>query len=294
MSAEATDLTRRAPRITAEDVFGAADTLLGEGHKPTIDRVRMQLGRGSPNTINEHLDRWWRELGARFRESAGLALPSVPEAISSRLIELWHLALRESSQALQTQLAEREAAVHAREMAVAERETAVDGRLEAQADALQLAQDQLAQANERARGLEGMLQQTRADLEQREREAAALRAELAALRQQAEVILAQHGAERTRLNERYDALQDRSAREIDRLQVSRKEDKKQSKELRTQLERLVTERDRARTELTRLETELATIRTLNERLLAAGARPVAKAATKRPATRRPASRGTRK
>ncbi|GFE83411.1 hypothetical protein GCM10011487_54110 [Steroidobacter agaridevorans] len=282
MSAETTDLARRAPRISAEDVFAAADTLLGEGHKPTIDRVRMQLGRGSPNTINEHLDRWWRELGTRFRESAGLALPSVPESISSRLIELWNLALRESQQALQTQLAEREAAVLAREMAVAERETALDGRFEANLEALQLAQDQLVHANERARVLEATLQQTRSDLEQRDRQASALGEELAALRRQAEAVLAQHGAERTRLNERYDALQDRSALDIDRLQLAQKEDKKHLKEVRAQLERAVSERDRVGTELTRLETELATIRGQNERLLAASARAPAKSPARRP------------
>ena len=108
MSAEATDIARRAPRITAQDVFATADALLAEGRKPTIDRVRMQLGRGSPNTINEHLDVWWRELGARFGESAGLAVPGVPEAIGQHLVELWNLALSESRQSLHAALLERE------------------------------------------------------------------------------------------------------------------------------------------------------------------------------------------
>jgi hypothetical protein len=61
-------LIRRAPRISQTDVFRAADELLVEGHRPTIDRVRMRLGRGSPNTINDHLDAWWTKLGARLRD----------------------------------------------------------------------------------------------------------------------------------------------------------------------------------------------------------------------------------
>jgi hypothetical protein len=39
---------RRSPRISQADVFRAADELLLDGHRPTIDRVRMRLGRSSP------------------------------------------------------------------------------------------------------------------------------------------------------------------------------------------------------------------------------------------------------
>ena len=65
-----TPFARRAPRIAQTDVFRAADELLLEGHRPTIDRVRMRLGRGSPNTINDHLDAWWAKLGSRLRATA--------------------------------------------------------------------------------------------------------------------------------------------------------------------------------------------------------------------------------
>lgn len=289
MSAEAADLSRRAPRITADDVFTAADALLGEGHRPTIDRVRVRLGRGSPNTINEHLEVWWRKLGARFRESAGLALPSMPEAISTRLIELWNLALRESHHSLQAQLAERETAVLARETAVGERETAVEGRLQAQAAALQLAQGQLEEANERARVLESTLQLAHGDAEQLGQQATTLQSELARLRRQIETASDRYMAERARLNERYDALQERSAREIDRLQLAHKDDKKQLKELRAQLERIADERDRSRAAVTRLEAELATTQRLNDRLLAAP-RSSVKRASKALPTRRAAGR----
>ena len=42
--------------ITEEDVRGAADAIVGRGERPTIDRIRAELGRGSPNTVNRHLD----------------------------------------------------------------------------------------------------------------------------------------------------------------------------------------------------------------------------------------------
>jgi len=41
------------------DVDRAADALLREGERPTIERIRARLGRGSPNTINPLLDAWW-------------------------------------------------------------------------------------------------------------------------------------------------------------------------------------------------------------------------------------------
>lgn len=44
--------------ISEQDVFAAADKLLSRGERPTIERVRLQLGRGSPNTVNRLLDGW--------------------------------------------------------------------------------------------------------------------------------------------------------------------------------------------------------------------------------------------
>src|SRR5882672_7693786 len=73
---------RRAPRISQVDVFRAADELLVQGDRPTIDRVRMRLGRGSPNTINDHLNAWWAKLGARLRDLPGQEFPQLPERVA--------------------------------------------------------------------------------------------------------------------------------------------------------------------------------------------------------------------
>src|SRR5579859_1149560 len=102
---------RRAPRISREDVFQAADALLLQGDRPTIDRVRMKLGRGSPNTINDHLDAWWARLGARLRDVPGQELPHLPDGLAHRLTHLWHEALDAARETLQESLAGREAAL---------------------------------------------------------------------------------------------------------------------------------------------------------------------------------------
>ena len=64
--------------ITQQDVFEAADALLARGARPTIERVRQELGSGSPNTINPHLDAWWAALGQRV---GGTQAPGAPPAV---------------------------------------------------------------------------------------------------------------------------------------------------------------------------------------------------------------------
>lgn len=47
----------KSPRgIQSEDVVQAADALIAEGLRPTIERVRQKIGRGSPNTVGPLLD----------------------------------------------------------------------------------------------------------------------------------------------------------------------------------------------------------------------------------------------
>ena len=58
----------RGPRgVQMEEVWAAADTVLGLGERPTIERVRQQLGRGSPNTVGPMLDGWYGSLAKRLQ-----------------------------------------------------------------------------------------------------------------------------------------------------------------------------------------------------------------------------------
>src|SRR5262249_47721305 len=88
----AAPLISRAPRISQPEIFRAADELLIEGHRPSIDRVRMRLGRGSPNTIQHHMEIWWTKLGARLRDLPERTFPQVPERVGHALQLLWNEA----------------------------------------------------------------------------------------------------------------------------------------------------------------------------------------------------------
>ena len=152
---------RRAPRIGQTDVFHAADALLLEGNRPTIDRVRVRLGRGSPNTINEHLDAWWLKLGARLRDIPGHEFPQLPERTAKALLTLWNEALEGAQDTLRGAIGARESEVAAREQALSataaalnERETALAARAAGLEESIGLAKDQLLAANQRAERLE--------------------------------------------------------------------------------------------------------------------------------------------
>ena len=65
-----------ATGITESDVWTAADALL-EGARPTIERVRQKIGRGSPNTVSPYLETWFKRCAhprsSRLRQPGGRA-----------------------------------------------------------------------------------------------------------------------------------------------------------------------------------------------------------------------------
>src|ERR1700728_5495127 len=80
--------------IRQSDVCHAADSLLRAANRPTVEKVRAKIGRGSPNTINPMLDAWWRTLSARL-DSGPAALHRLPESIAHIAEALWMQALEE-------------------------------------------------------------------------------------------------------------------------------------------------------------------------------------------------------
>ncbi|MGJ7524061.1 DNA-binding protein [Variovorax sp. GB1P17] len=59
--------------VTEQEVWDAADRLLRNQERPTTERVRVELGTGSPNTVQPMLNRWYANLGKRLR------LPGEPD-----------------------------------------------------------------------------------------------------------------------------------------------------------------------------------------------------------------------
>ena len=99
----------KTPRgIQEADVWAAADALLADGHKPTIEKVRQHMGRGSPNTVAPMLDAWFATLGARLglNQHTQDLRNAVPTEVLEAAQALWSNAMQQAQalavQALQT------------------------------------------------------------------------------------------------------------------------------------------------------------------------------------------------
>lgn len=64
---------RGARGVQEDEVWGAADAVLASGERPTIERVRQFLGRGSPNTVGPMLEAWYGSLAQRLKTPSAAA-----------------------------------------------------------------------------------------------------------------------------------------------------------------------------------------------------------------------------
>ncbi|KWT97687.1 MULTISPECIES: DNA-binding protein [unclassified Variovorax] len=106
MESISSNVTTFAPRggrgIQESQVWEAADALVHEGLRPTIERVRQKIGSGSPNTVSPMLERWFATLGKRLDgRGANLAdgeAHQLPLAVVQAAKLFWEAARREADQ----------------------------------------------------------------------------------------------------------------------------------------------------------------------------------------------------
>ncbi|PCR96088.1 plasmid replication region [Pseudomonas fluorescens] len=77
--------------VPENEVFAAADAVLARGERPTVERVRLELGRGSPARVGGLLDQWWTQLAGRLRGES--RLPTLPSEVSQAFIAIWQQAI---------------------------------------------------------------------------------------------------------------------------------------------------------------------------------------------------------
>jgi hypothetical protein len=257
----------RSPRISAADVYTSADALLLAGHRPTIDRVRMQLGRGSPNTIQEHLDVWWSRLGSRLRDIPGREFPQLPERVAIALQGLWNTAIDCAQESIGDTLSNRDAAaaqresdLSARELEISQREQSAEALAGTLQESLDLARQQLQAANQRADRLEVTLQVRESESAQLQARFEAMESQMADVRKRSEAAAMVHDAERAKLEARHEAAEARWLVEVDRareaLKEATKNQRQKEKELVLQINRLRTDRDELKSSLRGVRSEL--------------------------------------
>jgi hypothetical protein len=134
--------------IGPSDVERAADRLLRQGERPTVEKVRATLGTGSPNTINPLLDAWWKRLSARLDDGPA-ALHRLPESVAHVAEALWMQALEEGRRRAGTEhsvqdrsLEEKERALEVRSHVLTLREGELESRLKERERAIQNLEEQ--------------------------------------------------------------------------------------------------------------------------------------------------------
>lgn len=208
--------------ITENDVWTACDALLVSGARPTIERVRHHLGRGSPNTVGPHLDTWFKGLGARIQDPAAFAaLSGVPDPVRGAASHLWEVAQAEARRDIDQRVAQGVAGAEARTQASEARAQQAEAALQASALAAQRAEEEV---NRVANALEQALRSLAAEKARVDEVRAALAAGHLRI-QQLEAELASQRTEAAQqvaaAIERADAADRRVAMELERERSAR-------------------------------------------------------------------------
>jgi len=95
--------------ITQEQVNAVADALIAASDRPTVEKIRTQLGTGSPNTVSRMLETWRGALATRLGQV--LALPDVPAEVGQTFAEVWRLAVGHAESLAQASLAQEQNAL---------------------------------------------------------------------------------------------------------------------------------------------------------------------------------------
>lgn len=259
----------RGRGIQPADVFAAADALLAEGQRPTIERVRQKIGRGSPNTVSPLLERWFATLSARMAGTApGSSSPaneaaSVPATVQSAAQLLWDTARREAQAQEQSTQASARDELHAREEALEEGLVTLAQRETAFAQTRSSLDSALAAAQQAAEAL-------RQQLRDQAREAQRMRSDL-----DGQVV--QLNAQLAQAMERHEAAR----RAHDQVLAAKDQDLRQAEERHAQEhQRMLLEVDRARQATKSMEAELDLERQRRLRAEGEGAQRLAEAQAK--------------
>ncbi|MDO8777995.1 MAG: DNA-binding protein [Burkholderiaceae bacterium] len=205
--------------VQQEDVWTAADALIAEGLRPTIERVRQKIGRGSPNTVSPMLENWFATLAPRLGIAASGAQPAdngAPTALRQSLDAVWAAAVAaaraKADSALSSErdrLAQQGQELESARQNLLQRETALAERGVALEQALELAKSQL-------RDQAAQLDKVGHELEQARRSLSTLLQERDANRREFDVQLRTLAEERQRTEQRTSANERRLLEEVDR------------------------------------------------------------------------------
>lgn len=217
--------------VQQDEVSEAADALLASGLRPTIERVRQHLGRGSPNTVSPMLETWFAGLGKRLGMTGNAGGEGqMPAAAAQALTKLWDAALlaarqeadaafsqdRQALSDAQAALTDRETSLTQQEQALTQRQDMADQLLQAEREKTTAVEASLATAQQQLHGRDATVFELRAAL-------AGAQEQLQAARDRSDAQNRRHTEERTKWEERAAGNERRLLGEIERERQTAKE-----------------------------------------------------------------------
>ena len=235
--------------VQQEDVWAAADALIAAGLRPTIERVRQKLGRGSPNTVAPMLEYWFASLGQRLRlAEAKPEEGGIPAPLRSAMMELWSAALLVSRKTCMEELAARQAEVDTERVRLSGHASvlsALEERLQERQNsidqALSMAQEQVSDVTARLAQATEKLERHDEDMSDLRTQLASKQKELDAARELMHKKSEEFEKERRKLEERGVSNERRLLEEVDRARQEAKQVKSAFESLERRNETLGTE-----------------------------------------------------
>jgi septal ring factor EnvC (AmiA/AmiB activator) len=161
---------KRREEVTYAQIERAATDILKTGVRPTLEGLRKTLGGGSPRTLLDGLNRYWRDLGNQVAGSPD-TLRRLPAAVADLAEGVWQRALSLAVDAAQAtsseseeQLSRLKSQLELRQHTLSQREVELDGLLRSRErtvkeleEHLRVAISMLSKRDATIRGLESRL-----------------------------------------------------------------------------------------------------------------------------------------
>ncbi|BFN28276.1 hypothetical protein PSCT_04430 [Pseudomonas sp. SCT] len=244
--------------VPEEVVFAAADAVLERGERPTVERVRQEMGRGSPARVGALLDKWWALLAQRLRGET--RLPALPAEVSQAFVVVWQQAMLLAEGVAEQAMAERRALLEAERLRVAALEEEARQIMAQARDQIATAQAAQQHAETRLDDLELLLVQRQAQLDDRQSRCAELAEERKTalkeaghVRDELQTVQQQLTQERESTATYVRGVEDRAHHEVDRA-------REESRRATAQLKSLLKQHDGLRQRLDITLTQLSEAR----------------------------------
>lgn len=202
-------------------VFAAADRVLARGARPTVERVRAELGRGSPARVGQLLEVWWDALTQRL--AGELRLPELPAEVATAFRSVWGIAVAHGCQTAEAAVAEERIQLQVAQDTLAGEQHRWQRELDTAVAARQQAEQALGASETRLMDMQCTLEQQSTQLADLQHQRDHAVTELVALRKQVEIAhqVVMDGqkiwnVERHAIETSHRADQDRWLKEVDR------------------------------------------------------------------------------